>query len=76
MSLQHKILFISKEDNCGCSEALVQNRFLHTMLVGLRNNNIRNELCPLLKNNILSDEDILKNRMLATNIFKTLTKKC
>ena len=29
VSLRHKILFIFKEDNCGYSEALVQDRFLH-----------------------------------------------
>ena len=34
-------------------------------LVGLRNDNIRNKLRQLLKNSILSDEDILKNLMLA-----------
>ena len=67
MSLRQKILFISKEDNCGYSEALVQDRFLHTILVGLRNDNIRNELHPLLKNSILSDEDILENLVLATS---------
>ena len=33
MSLRQKMLFISKEDNCGYSEALVQDRFLHTILV-------------------------------------------
>ena len=37
MSLRQKILFISKEDFCGYSEALVQDRFLHAVLVGLRN---------------------------------------
>ena len=81
VSLRQKILFISKEDNCGQSEALVQNRFLHAILVGLRKDNIRNELRPLLRNSILFDEDILENLMLGTyglmnrNIFKTLTRK-
>ena len=65
MSLPQKILYISKEDNCGYSEALVQHRFLYAILVGLRNDNIRNELRLLLKNSILSDEDILENLMLA-----------
>ena len=64
MSLPQKILYISKEDNCGYSEALVQHRFLYAILVGLRNDNIRNELHLLLKNSILSDEDILENLML------------
>ena len=65
MSLWQKKLFISKEGNCGYSKALIQDCFFHDVLVGLRNNNIRNELCPLLKNIILPDEAILKNLMLA-----------
>ena len=67
MSLRQKILFVSKEDNCGYSETLAQDRFFHTVLVGLRNDNIRNELHPLPKNCILSDEDIIENLMLATS---------
>ena len=67
MSLRQKVLFISKEDNCWYSEALIQNRFLHANLVGLRNADIRNELRPLLKNIILSDENILENLMLAAS---------
>ena len=67
MSLRQKILFVSKKDNCGYSETLVQDRFLHTILVGLRNDNIRNELHPLPKNSILSDGDIVENLMLATS---------
>ena len=65
MSLRQKMLFMSKEDNCGYSEALVQGCFLNTILGGLRNDNVRNELRPLLKNIILTDEDILENLMLA-----------
>ena len=49
MSLRQKILLISKQGNCGYSEALAQDRFLHAILVGLRNGNIRNKLRPLLK---------------------------
>ena len=79
MSLRQKILFISKEDNCGYSEALVQDHFLHAILVGLRNDNIRNELRPLIKNSIVSDEDILENLMLVTSDeqehFQNLNKK-
>ena len=64
MSPPQKVLFICKEDNCGYSEILVQDRFLHTILVRLRNDNIRNELRPLLKNSLLAEEDILANLML------------
>ena len=65
MSLHQKIIFISNEDNCSYSEALVQEQFLHAILVGLRNDNIRNKLRPFLKNSIVSDEDILENLLLA-----------
>ena len=67
MSLRQKILFVSKEDSCGYSETFVQNCYLHAVLVGLRNDNNWNEFCPLLKNSMLSDEDILENLMLATS---------
>ena len=67
MSLRQKILFISKEDNYGYSEAFVENRSLNAILFGLRNDNIRNKLRPLLKTSILADEDILENLMLATS---------
>ena len=42
-------------------------RIVSCILFWLRNDNIRNELRPLLKNSILSDEDILENLMLATS---------
>ena len=79
MSLRQKVLFISKENNCGYSEAFAEDRFLHAILVGLRNDNIGNELCPLLKNSILSDEAILENLMPATSDeqqnFQSFNKK-
>ena len=65
VSFRQKILFITKKENCGHNEVILQDCFLHAILFGLRNNNIKNELCPLLKNSILSDEDILENLMLA-----------
>ena len=39
MSYRQKILFVSNEDMCGYSEGLVQDGFLHPILVGLRNDN-------------------------------------
>ena len=63
--VRHKILFISKDDNWGQSKVLLQDPFLHAIMVVLRNHNTRNELHPLLKNSILSDDHILKNLMLA-----------
>ena len=52
---------------------------MHAILVGLRNDNIRNEFRPLIKNSILSDEDILENLILVTSDeqehFQNLNKK-
>ena len=57
MSLRQKILFVSREETCSYSFDLIQNRFVHAVLVGLRNENIRNELRPILKSyDTLSDE--------------------
>ena len=61
MSLRKNVLFVSNEDKCGYSTSLIQDRFLHAILVGLRNDNIRHELSPLLKNTIISDEEILES---------------
>ena len=39
---------------------MVNQRFPHTILTGLRNNNIRNELRIFLKNKHFADEELLK----------------
>ena len=66
MALRQKVLFVSNEDRCGYSEDLVQDRFLHAMLVGLRNDNRRYELRSLPKNSIFPDNNILENLVLAS----------
>ena len=60
MSLRQKVLFVSKEDPIPYPPALVQRRFSHAVLSGLRNNNIRNNLRPLLENESTSDEFLLE----------------
>lgn len=60
LTLKQKIIFVSQEDACGYSPLLVQERFLHTMLTGLRSDNIRAELRPLLKNKNTSDDELLE----------------
>ena len=42
MSLRQKNLFVSREETCSYSFDLIQNRFVHAVLVGLRNENIQN----------------------------------
>ena len=66
MSLCQKILFVSRQETCSYSFDLIQNRFVHAVLVGLRNENIRNELRPILKSHdTLSDEILLEHLSLA-----------
>ena len=43
MSLRQEILFVTKEESCSYSEELIQNRFTHAVLIGLQNENIRNQ---------------------------------
>ena len=79
MSLRQKILFVSREETCSYSFDLIQNRFVHAVLVGLRNENIQNELCPILKSHdTLSDEILLEHLSLAMsdemNIQKNFIK--
>lgn len=59
MALKQKILFVSQSDACGYSPNLVQQRFLHTMLTGLKSDNVRSEMRPLLKNPTTTDDDLL-----------------
>ena len=61
MPLHQKMLLVTKEESCSYSEQLTQNRFNHAVLIGLRNENIRNESCPISKLNSLSDEKLLEN---------------
>lgn len=66
MALRQKILFVNKEETCNYSIDLIQNRFVHAVLVGLRNENIRNELRPILKSQeTLSDEILLEHLSVA-----------
>ena len=61
MAFRQKLLFVSNEGKCGYSEDLVQDRFLSAILERVRNNNIRHKLRRLLKNSILTGEEILEN---------------
>ena len=59
MCLRQKVLALGKEEGCPFDATLLQSRFLHTLEVGIRNNNIRTELRDVFKAN-LSDEELLK----------------
>ena len=62
MNLRQKILFVSKEvDNrFEYSEPLLQKQFLHSVVTGLRNESVKNEIKPLLLTDNLSDEELLE----------------
>ena len=75
MSIRQKILFVSREDSGLYSHELLQERFMHTILIGLRSDNVRNELRPILKNSIISDEDLLDNLSAAVSDQSEISEK-
>lgn len=62
LDLRQKILFASQEAESGLQydPVLVQNMFLHTVLTGLQNDSIRNDLLPYLQQQTCSDELLLE----------------
>ena len=60
LSMREKVLIMAKEEGCLFDKGLLQQCFLHAILTGLRNNNIRNDLHPALENNKTSDEHLLQ----------------
>ena len=65
MNLRQKLIYVSKEDPYLFDEHLVQSKFLQAIFTGLRNENLRHELRPLLKNPKTSDEELLESLSLA-----------
>ena len=59
MCLRQKVLQLANEEHCPYDERMLQKRFLHAIETGIRNGNVRNELRPILKNEI-SDEELLE----------------
>ena len=70
--LRQKILFASQEDESGLQydPGLVQKMFLHTVLTGLQNDNIRRDLQPYLEQVDISDE-LLLERMNTACAYET-----
>lgn len=60
--LRQKILFASQESESGLQydPGLVQKMFLHTVLTGLQNDNIRRDLQPYLEHADIADELLLE----------------
>lgn len=58
LDLRQKILFASQESESGLryDPVLVQNMFLHTVMTGLQNDNIKRDLQPSLEQAGVSDE--------------------
>lgn len=62
LDLKQKVLFASQESESGhkYDPALVQSMFLHTVLTGLQNDNIKTDMQPLLLDTTTSDELLLE----------------
>ena len=58
--MREKVLILAKEEGCPFDKGLLQRHFLHAIWTGLRNNNIWNDLRPILENNKISDEHLLQ----------------
>ena len=56
MCLREKVIILSAEEGCPYDVRLVSQKFAHTVLTGLRNNNIRSELRSFLKTSFSDDE--------------------
>lgn len=67
MDLRQKILFASQEaeSNLKYDPVLVQSMFMHTILTGLQNDNIKSDLQPYLLQPITSDELLLESLNIA-----------
>ena len=61
MDLRQRVVFVSKESNSDVqfNESLVQTQFIRSLISGLRNDNIRNELKPAVKEDI-DDDDLIE----------------
>lgn len=67
LDLRQKILFASQESESGLKydPVLVQSMFLHTVLTGLQNDNIKRDLQPYLELATVSDELLLEKLNIA-----------
>ncbi|KAL6465912.1 hypothetical protein MHYP_G00260450 [Metynnis hypsauchen] len=67
LDLRQKILFASQESESGLKydSGLVQNLFLHTVLTGLQNDNIKRDLQPYLEQSDITDELLLERLNIA-----------
>lgn len=72
LDLRQKILFASQESESGLQydPGLVQRMFLHTVLTGLQNDNIKRDLQPYLEQADISDE-LLLERMNTACAYET-----
>ena len=65
MALRNKVASRSVEEECPFDANMLQNRFFHTIFTGLKQNSIRMELQVILKERLVSDEELLKEVSLA-----------
>ena len=60
MSLRQKVVMLAEEEGCPYDSKLLRKRFFHAIFTGFKHNNIRLELQSVLKQGIISDEDLLR----------------
>ena len=51
---------LTHEEDCLYDANFLKMRFFHALQTGIRNGNVRNDLCPLLKNPIITGEELLE----------------
>ena len=55
---KQKVLTLANEEDSPYDENLWQRRFLHALETDIRNGNVKNEICTLLKNSTITDEEV------------------
>ena len=76
MDLRNKIMLITKDEDCPLGEALVKKRFFYTLSVGFQKDSIRLEMMNVLKNQLLEDEELVKEVKEVVNRDNEHKKKC
>ena len=76
MDLRNKIMLITKDEDCPLGEALVKKRFFYTLSVGFQKDSIRLEMMNVLKNQMLEDEELVREVKEVVNRDNEHKKKC
>ena len=77
MDLRQKIIFASQESESEMNYdiSLVQNMFLHALMTGFSDDNIKSDMKTFLSDKTVSDETLFEQLNKATNSVNELKKK-